>query len=231
MRLTEAELRTVIRGFLMEKKLAQLPGYGKHQEMEIYADLMDPDNDDLRDEVFDLIDQSYAYLGGNVDIREPDDLMNPGQNDYDPFFVWDIDDDPEPDVVRGMKPKSGSMKLSLSATDGSSNAGEYSKADTIRRLKSGHAWAEMSGRSASMAMKAKVPAITDKDTALAYIAKPNVIWHGEHPFFKDPSNPVYKDLSIEAQKSKTRAEFIGQYDGWYERTLGGVPHVKMVFGG
>ncbi len=229
--ITENNLRNLIRKILIEKRMAQLPGYSKNKELEIYDDLMDPDNDELRDEVFNLIDQSYAYLGGNVDIRHPDDLMNPSQNDYDPFYVWDIDPDPEPDVVRGMKPKSGSMKLSLSATDGSAIASEYSKADTIRRLKSGHAWAEMSGRSASMAMKAKVPAITDKDTALAYIAKPNVIWHGEHPFFKDPSNPIYKDLAIEAQKSKTRAQFIGQYDGWYERTLGGVPHVKMVFGG
>jgi len=41
---------------------------------------------------------------------------------------------------------------------------------------------------------------------------------------------VYRDLAIEAEKSKSRATFNGQYDGWYERELGGHSHVKMVFG-
>ena len=41
--------------------------------MQIYDDLFDPNNDDLRDEVFDLIDQSYAYLGGNADIKSSAD--------------------------------------------------------------------------------------------------------------------------------------------------------------
>ena len=123
-----------------------------------------------------------------------------------------------------------SIGSKVSKTDGSAVAKQFSKQDTINRLKNGH-WAEMSGRSASMAMKAGVPAVTDKATAIAMVKKPDVVWHGEHPFFKDPSNPKYANLSVEAQKSKTRATFVGQYDGWYERKLGSKIHVKMVFGG
>ena len=227
MRISEYMLRKFIRAVLVEKKFSELPGYAKNKEMDIYDDLIEPENDELRDEVFDLIDNSYSYLGGNVDIRNPDDLMDKNQNDYDPFFAWDIDEDPQPDVVRGAKPKSGSMKLALSANDGSATALDFSKNDTINRLKKGH-WAEMSGKSASMAMKAGVPAITDQKIALKYINKPNVVWHGEHPYFSNPD--VYRDLAIEAEKSKSRATFNGQYDGWYERELGGHSHVKMVFG-
>ena len=229
--ITERKLRRVIRTILIEKKFSELPGYAKHKEMEIYDDLMDPENDELRDEVFDLVDKSYAYLGGNVDIRQPDDLMDPNQNDYDPFLAWDIDEDPEPDVVRGCKTKSGSMKMCMSANDGTAAALQHSKSDTVDRLTPGIGqdhWAEMSGRSAAVAMKSGVPAITDEETALRFINKPNVTWHGEHPYFKDPA--AYGDLAIEAQKSKQRATFPGQYDGWYERILGGEPHVKMVFG-
>ena len=79
--LTENKLRRVIRSVLQEKKLSQLAQYAKNQEMQIYNDLMDPENDALRDEVFNLIDQSYAYLGGNSDIRSPSDLGDAGQND------------------------------------------------------------------------------------------------------------------------------------------------------
>ena len=227
MRQSENILRKFISYVLVEKKFAELSGYEKNKEMDIYDDLLDPENDELRDEVFDLIDKSYSYLGGNVDIRKPDDLMDKRQNDYDPFLAWDIDEDPQPDVVRGAKPKSGSMKLALSANDGSEAALDFSKKDTIHRLRKGH-WAEMSGKSASMAMKAGVPAITDEKIARKYINKPNVIWHGEHPYFSNPDK--YGDLAIEAEKSKSRASFDGQYDGWYERKLGGHLHVKMVFG-
>ena len=233
MLISERRLRKIIRKILVEKSFSELPGYQKYKEMEIYDDLMDPENDELRDEVFDLVDRSYAYLGGNVDIRQPDDLMDPKQNDYDPFYAWDIDQDPEPDVVRGCKSKSGSMKMCMSANDGSPEALSHSKGDTVNRLTPGVGqdhWAEMSGRSASMAMKAGVPAITDEETARRFINKPDVTWHGEHPFFKDPSNPIYAGLAIEAQKSKQRATFPGQYDGWYERMLGDEIHVKMVFG-
>jgi hypothetical protein len=221
----------ILETMLAEKRLSQLPNYTKKKEMQIYDDLQDPENSELRDEVFDLVDKSYAYIGGNADIRAEDDLMDSRKNDYDPFLAWDIDEDPEPDVLRGMKPKSGSMKLSLSATDGSSAAGAWSKADTIARLKDGSHWAEMSGRSASLAMKAGVSAVTDKTKAISMVQKPDMVWHGEHPFFKNPSHPIYKDLSIEANKSKTRAKSLGQYDGWYERKLGKEIHVKMVFGG
>ena len=236
MKITKRQLRRIIResisNIMAEKKFSQLPEYEKYKEVDVYDDLMDPSNVELRDEIFDLIDQSYAYLGGNVDIQKPDDLMDPLQNDYDPFLAWDIDQDPEPDVVRGCKSKSGSMKLCMSANDGSPEALELSKSDTIDRLTpeigEDH-WAEMSGKSASMAMKSGVPAITDEINAFNVVKKADMVWHGEHPWFKDPTNPIYKNLEIEAKKSKSRAREPGQYDGWYERKLGKDIHVKMVF--
>ena len=73
MLISERKLRKIIRSILIEKKFSGLSQYGKNKEMQIYDDLFDPNNDDLRDEVFDLIDQSYAYLGGNADIKSSAD--------------------------------------------------------------------------------------------------------------------------------------------------------------
>ena len=56
MRISEYMLRKFIRAVLVEKKFSELPGYAKNKEMDIYDDLIEPENDELRDEVFDLID-------------------------------------------------------------------------------------------------------------------------------------------------------------------------------
>ena len=65
MRITESKLRSIIRQVLLEKKFSDLEGYAKNKELNIYDDIIDPENEELRDEVFDLIDNSYAYLGGH----------------------------------------------------------------------------------------------------------------------------------------------------------------------
>ena len=229
MRLTENELRTVIRNILLEKRFDQLSGYDKNKELNIKSDLLDDENDELRDSAFDIIDKSYKYIGGNSSFKEPDDLKDPKANNYSDFLAWDIDDDPEIDILRGMKPKSGGMKLVLGATDGETASKEFSKLDTIKRLNSKGYWAEMSGKVAVMTMKGKVKAITDKSKALKLVNKPDVVWFGEHPYFKNPKK--YSELKVEAEKSKQYAKkYNMNFDGWYERSIGGENHVKMAFG-
>tara|TARA_R110001592_G_scaffold188358_3_gene433509 strand:+ start:14406 stop:14615 length:210 start_codon:yes stop_codon:yes gene_type:complete len=63
MLIKESELRCIIKKVLIEEKIHQLPGYAKNKELGTCNDLTDRANDNLRDDVFDLIDQSYAYLG------------------------------------------------------------------------------------------------------------------------------------------------------------------------
>ncbi len=237
MLLTEDTLRSVIRRILIEKRFHQLPGYTKNKEIDIYDDLTDPANADLRDDIFDIIDSSYQYLGGNADIREPDHLMDPDRNDYIYFKAWDIDSDPEADVVRGMKPKAGKIKLALSATDGSEVAKKYGVSDTTRRLMTPGNFAEMSGAAAVVQFKEEVPAFLQEDEVLANLPGKKIIWFGEHPYFSTPEEleargvdpEVIGKLRIEAQKSKQYGP-AGEYDGWYVRMLGGAPHAKIMLG-
>ena len=233
MRITESKLRSIIRQVLLEKKFSDLEGYAKNKELNIYDDIIDPENEELRDEVFDLIDNSYAYLGGHGVFSSEDDLLDSSKNDYHDFLAYDIDNDPEPDVIRAMKTKSGKKKFGLSATDGSKASGVFVKADTIRRLKDGKHFAELSGRSASLAMKSGVPARTNEQEVKSMLKK-DVKWFGEHPYFSNPEkygeNWHEGSLEIEAKKSKQYGPN-GEYNGWYERRLGGGKTiVKMVFG-
>ena len=230
MLLTERKLRKIIRKALMsEAAFAGLPGYAKNKEIDIYDALMDPANEDLRKEVFKLIDKSYEYIGGNADIRAVADLANPSKNDYVLFKAWDIDNDPEPDVLRGMKPKAGKTKLTLSATDGEDASVAYGIDDSEKRLRDGQHYAEMSGRAATVQMKRGVPAVRNEKTARSLLPGKDIEWFGEHPYFS--GDPRFQDDSsrIEADKSKQYG-LNGEYDGWYVRVLGGTPHAKMIFG-
>ena len=238
MLLTERKLRRVIRGILKEKRFSQLSQYAKNKETQVYDDLMDPTNSELRDEIFQLIDQSYAYLGGNTDIRSADDLANSGQNDYTTFLAWDIDHDPEPDVIRGLKPKAGKKKLAISATDGSEVAASFAVGDTASRLSDGSHYAEMSGRAATVQMKRGTPAVTDEATVISLLPGKTITWFGVHPAQYDGDDPVLQDIASQFTDTSSQIEAgkamqygpNGEYNGWYVRNLGGSPHAKLIFG-
>ena len=216
----ETKLRNFIRGVLLEKKFSELPGYGKNKEVQLQSDITDGENPELRDEIIDLINKSYAYTkaGRNYDYSKADDLIN--NYDLSSLLAWDIDDDPEPDVIRGLKTKSGKQKLTVSGNDGSKAAATFSAADSEARLRDGNHFAEMSGRSASAMMRAGVPAVTDEQTARSLLVGKKIVWHGVHPDCN----------SISAKKSAQYCDRTGAYDGWYVRNVSGTDTLKIIFG-
>ena len=219
MRLTESKLRKIIRGILSEKKFSELPGYGKNTTVELQGDITSAENPELRDEIIDLINKSYSYTkaGRNYDYSQADDLVN--NYDLTSLLAWDIDDDPDPDVIRGMKTKGGKQKLTISGNDGSPQAVAYGTTDTEARLRDGNHFAEMSGRSAGSMMRSGIPAITDEATVRSLLPGKEILWHGEHPH---PDKIGYK-------KSKQYGPG-GEYDGWYLRNVSGTDTLKMMFG-
>ena len=224
MKITKRQLKQIIleeyRKVLNEAPFAGLPGYGKNTPIDVHSHVVDPANSELRDEIIDLINRSYAYTkaGKNFDYSEADHLIT--NYDLDSMIAWDIDDDPQPDVVRGMKNKGGKMKLTISGQDGSEAATTFSISDTKARLLDGGHFAEMSGASAGAMMKQGIPAVTDEATVRSLLPGKEIVWHGKHP---EPESRA-------AKKTAERGPN-GEYDGWYERTVSGNPGVKkMIFG-
>jgi len=155
----------------------------------------DPLNVDLSDQLYDLIQTAYAPIGGNYDYKNSGDL--PG--DEDVWLAVDLDDDPEPDALRGGKHKSGGIKLSVAGHDGS-KAGKSAYISKTAELlgQSGH-YAEMSKSIAHIMLKYySIPTVEDPEKVQAVLgANKPIKWLGRHPEGKYPG-----------------------INGWYTRTIG-----------
>jgi len=208
--LSESRLRRLIRHVLVEKRFADF-GAAKGE----YINLTPSDFEDSRDdpegldkEIFDLVQNAYADIGGNLKVGSPMDL--PGGYTYN--AAVDIDDDPDPDVYRGGKIRTGKLKLGISGHDGSRLAKDEYLQNTVQQLMGG-AFAEMSKAIAHiMITRHGIPAVTNKEEAEALLGKP-VQWLGPHP---DP------------QKA---ARYGPDYEGWYMRDIAGTPEAKIILTG
>lgn len=161
--------------------------------------------DKITHDVFDMIQKSYAPLGGNATIKRPDDIYQ-----YDGMYVADVDEDPEPDVVVGYKNKSGT-KIGYSATDGSAIAKEYYGKIRSMILRNG-GWTEVSDAPAHISInKMGIRPIEDEEFVRSLLSPKQIEWHGAHP---DPN---------------VAKKFPNTF-GWYTRLIDGEPHTKTIVG-
>jgi hypothetical protein len=161
-------------------------------------------NNNITKEIFDLIDKTYASIGGHVDFSKPSDLPS----DYTFWVGADTDNDPDVDVVRFGKQGPGGLKLAGSGTDGSDAAKQMMINKTAKMLNTKGNYGEMSGGIAHMMIKyKKVPFVSNPEDIKKLLPGKDVTYIGEHPNGKYPG-----------------------YDGWYERTLGGKKHMKIILG-
>ena len=174
----------------------------------------DPDERDLNDEIFDLIQNAYSDVElepgkfGNAKVQSPKDLPA----GYTTMQAADLDGDLDPDFFRGSKQRGGRIKLGIVGHDGSPAAIQKYLEDTAEQLKSGGI-AEMSGKIAHiMITRHGVPAVTTHKEVESMLGKP-VQWIGRHP------------------EEKYANRYGENYDGWYSRSIGGGDHMKILLGG
>ena len=215
-------IRRQIRSALLETRLNEKKwadfNASKGQTIDLSPeDFSDPAPEgerDLDDEIFDLIQTAYADVElepgtyGNAKVRKPADLPA----GYTVMQAADIDEDPEPDFFRGGKMRNGRYKLGIVGHDGSKAAIQKYLDQSAEKLKSG-AIAEMSGAIAHiMITRYGVPAVTSKEEVEAMLGKP-VEWIGRHP------------------EEKRALRYGGTHEGWYNRSIGGSSHMKILLGG
>lgn len=194
MRTSIRQVRSIIRGALLEYSLEK----GKTTHLKSSS----PDAREMEDDVFDLIDKSYAPIGGNLKVSKASDVGS----EYSDWVVADIDDDPEPDVFVGGKKKRG-MKAGAFATDGTPAA--KSKLSAIQKdLLSLGWWTEVSGAPAHILInKLGMKPLDDEKKVRALLGDKQITWHGAHPEGKFPGT-----------------------SGWYTRDIGGHAHAKIILG-
>jgi len=103
----------------MEKSFKKGGYFSDRYPKNEYIQLSNEDIDDFKEDIFNIINSSYAYIGGHIEFQKPDDIVNSDLN----FWIGaDIDEDPEVDTIIGGKKTNFGTKLTASAQDGSRNA-------------------------------------------------------------------------------------------------------------
>ncbi len=219
-------LRLYVRTLLMEKRWADFNAQ-KGQTIDLspedfaadecLEEPCPPEDRDLDDEIFDLIQTAYADVSlgdgrfGNIKVQSPSDLPA----GYTIMKAVDLDADPDPDVFRGGKMRGGRYKMGISGHDGSDAAVQKYLEMSAEALRDG-AIAEMSGKIATiMITRHGIPAVTTQEEVEAMLGKP-VNWIGRHPV------------------EKWAQKYGPGYEGFYTRGITGAApgeHMKILLGG
>jgi hypothetical protein len=106
--------------FLNEKFAEKYP-------KQMYVELPHSDMKDYSDDIVKLINTAYADKGGNLEIKNGNDLK---KSDITYWVAKDIDDDPDADIAIGGKPTNHGVKLTIMGQDGSREA----KKDVVLKM-------------------------------------------------------------------------------------------------
>ena len=154
-------------------------------------------------ELFNLLDKSYAYVGGHVDFKKPSDL--PGNHTI--WYGIDFDGDNIPDALRFGKKTPYGTKWTGGASNGTPEAKQKYLEQVIQTMVTPGNFCEMSDAIMHiMITRHHVPCV-DVQADVEKILGKKVKWIGAHPDGKYPG-----------------------YKGFYIRSLAGDDHMKILLG-
>ncbi len=210
-------LREYIRELLLKEQIGQpaAPPAGEPEFKKGEWELLqpgDPRMDSAQEDLYNMVVDTYAGIGGHVKITSPASLSR-----YQYWAVADVDDDPDLDVAIFGKPDIGGAKMGGAANDGSAAAASAYK-EKSAELRGGGSiggvgnwWGEVSGKPAYAMLKRGAKAIEDPDKVAQLLAGDDYEFHGAHP---DPNAPaLFKSVN-----------------GWYTKNFGGSAHTKIILG-
>ena len=171
-----------------------------------YIQITDPKElENLQNDIFNLIQNAYASIGGHVKFKSPSDIMDP---ELTYWKVADIDLDPEIDVATfGKNTKHGIKHTGIGHDGDRPNIKSLLKYKTNLLKSPGH-YVEISGPAYKAFVEiGGVPTIDNEETVRNILAGKEIEWHGTHP-----TDPTKKG------------------NGWYTRYIGGKKLTKIMAG-
>ena len=158
----------------------------------------------VKQDLFDLINNAYKDIGGHLKFKSPNDVLDP---DTDFWRAADLDDDPDLDVVYFGKKTPFGVKHTGIGHDGEKANIKNLLIRKSKELGEKGNYVEISGAAFdSFVSKGGVPTIDDEEKVRAILKGKELEWHGKHPQGKKPGN------------------------GWYTRTIGGQKVTKTMAG-
>ena len=148
--------------------------------------------EEYNDEIFDMINKAYKYLGGYPGFNKPEDVNFTKADDWE---IIDLTGDGEPDAVSADKIKKHGKKYILGATDGNKESKvEYIKMVIKRLNETGH-YIECSHKLATFLIKYGAPIVNNKEN-VEKILKIKVVEWLDNGWYKRtiPAGPMKKQV-------------------------------------
>lgn len=191
-----------------EKRFADIvPTPQAHKWTPVPVDMIRRAHDEpgrnIDDELFDLIQATYAPIGGYPDFRMPNHL--PANHTI--WYANDVDGDTEPDAVGWGKDTRFGRKWTGLASDGTPAAKAAAIAELVEKLRTPGNYAELSKAIMHiLIVRYNVPCVDDPKLVQMILGKP-VTWIGAHPEGLYP-----------------------HHHGFYRRDIAGELHMKILLG-
>ena len=134
----------------------------------------------FKDEIYQMIKQSYAEIGGHPGFKSPSDVNT---SDADAWDVDDVDGDGVPDAVSAAKTKKSGKKYVMGATDGSREAKHAYLTKRVKDLNTTGHYVEASHKIADILAKRGVPIVDDEGLVRKTLGK-DIEWQGEGGYYK-----------------------------------------------
>ena len=128
---------------------------------------------DGKDDLFKMIDNAYAPLGGHPNVKNADDIKSAA----DGYEVIDLDDDPEDDATIMTKQRAGGTKLVGMGHDGSKPARSAAVAKTVSTLNKKGYYIEVSGKILDILKAKGVAIVNDEETVRNALKGKEIVWH------------------------------------------------------
>ena len=127
-----------------------------------WVDLDSKETEEYKEDIFSLISNAYAAIGGHSNYKSPADVTGAeGESDYE---VIDLDTDPDIDAVSITKKRTGGDKFVGMGHDGSKPAKSRVINHKVEKLKSPGFYVEVSGKMLEILIAKGVPMVTDEET-------------------------------------------------------------------
>lgn len=171
------KLKQLLNEILSEKKLPKNK----------WVRLKGNDFKEFAEELFDMIQKTYAPIGGHPNYKSPSDI-NPSDASY--WQVIDVDSDDDPDAVSVAKIKPPGKKYVAGATDGEKPSKRAYISSRIDVLKKPGNYVEASHKIADILASNGVPIIDDEDKVRKTLKK-DIVWIGDGYYKRKIGSKMY----------------------------------------
>jgi hypothetical protein len=144
---------------------------------------------DYSEEIFKLIDNAYAPIGGHPNYKSPSDVT--GREAEAEYEVVDLDDDPEIDALSAAKPKVAGKKFVATGHDGSSTAKSSVINYKANQLKSGGYFVEVSGKIKDIFKAKGVEPVNDEELVRKVLKGKDIEWLGNGEYKRSIGGKVF----------------------------------------